>query len=174
MPSIFKRMMKESICGGDCHHEQESFDLSAERSLLLAPSFGGITLLHAIKNGVDLKHISFIATPSISEDIVSQFEQRINASPATGEYFQKKVEKKFGVTFKSISASEAIKEIDLSSLYLVHDEQDKDVSIEHAKLMKENYPEAKTYFTTGLGHTRILRDETVVNELIKRIDQFRN
>jgi pimeloyl-ACP methyl ester carboxylesterase len=136
-------------------------------------SFGGITLLHAIKKGVKIDHIAFIATPSISEDIVKQFEGRINASPATGEYFQKRVLKKYGVSFKSISASEAIKEVDLKSLYLVHDDQDKDVGIEHAHLMQERFPAAKTLYTSGLGHTRILRDEGVAKQLIDRIDQFR-
>jgi predicted alpha/beta-fold hydrolase len=137
-------------------------------------SFGGITLLHAVKNGVKLNDICFIATPAISEDIVRQFEQRINASPATGEYFQNKVLKKYGVTFKSISASEAIKEVKINSLFLIHDDQDKDVSIEHANLMKEKFPEAKTLFTSGLGHTRILRDDEVVRQLVAQIDQFRN
>ena len=137
-------------------------------------SFGGITLLHAIKGGVGLKNICFIATPSIADDIIKQFEQRINASPATGEYFQKKIKKKYGITFKSISASEAIKEVNINSLLLIHDDQDKDVGIDHAHLMKERYPGAKTIFTSGLGHTRILRDETVAKLLIDRIDEFRN
>lgn len=137
-------------------------------------SFGGITILHAIKKGVKIDDIAFIATPTIADDIVEQFQQRINASPATGEYFKQKVLKKYGVTFKSISASEAIKEVELNSLYLVHDDQDKDVNISHARLMVERFPKAATHFTSGLGHTRILRDEDVVDKLISRIDQFRD
>lgn len=137
-------------------------------------SFGGITIVHSIKKGVNINNIAFIATPTISEDIVHQFEQRINASPATGEYFRKKVFKKYGVTFKSISASEAIKEVNINSLYLVHDDLDKEVNISHAQLMKERYPKAETHFTSGLGHTRILRNEDVVNKLVSRIDVFRN
>lgn len=137
-------------------------------------SFGGITLLHALKNGAKLDHLAFISTPSISDEIVRSFESRINASPATGEYFKKKVLKKYGVSFKSISASEAIKEVEIKSLYLIHDEFDKEVSLEHAKLMKERYPAAKTLFTSGLGHTRILRDDDVAKKLIARIDQFRD
>ena len=137
-------------------------------------SFGGITLLHALKNGAKLDHLAFIATPSISDEIVRSFEGRINASPATGAYFKKKVFKKYGVTFKSISASESIKEVSIKSLFLIHDELDKEVGLEHAKLLKERYPAAKTLFTSGLGHTRILRDDHVAEQLIARIDQFRN
>lgn len=136
-------------------------------------SFGGITILRAIKNGVEIDNVAFIATPTISEDIVKQFEQRINASPATGDYFRNKVLKKFGVTFKSISASEAIKELDINSLYLVHDELDKEVNISHAKLMQERFPTAETHYTSGLGHTRILRNDEVVKKLVSRIDFFR-
>ena len=137
-------------------------------------SFGGITLLHALKKGIKIDHLAFVATPSISEDIVSQFEKRINASPGTGKAFLKKIKKRYGVNFNSISAGEAIKEVKLKSLYLVHDDQDKDVGIEHSHLLEERFPAAKTLYTSGLGHTRILRNDDVIQQLIARIDQFRN
>ena len=136
-------------------------------------SFGGITVLHAIKKGVNIKDVAFISTPTIADDIVYQFEQKINASPATGDYFRKKVLKKYGVSFKSISASESINEVKLNGLYIIHDDQDKDVGIEHAELLKERFPRAETLFTTGLGHTRILRNNAVITSLVNKVDQFR-
>lgn len=136
-------------------------------------SFGGITILQAIKKGLDLNDVIFLSTPSIADDIVEQFEEKINASPAVGDYFRKRVIKKYGISFESISAGETIKEIELNSLLLIHDEQDKDVAIDHALLMKKRFPAAETMFTKGLGHTRILRNDEVVAKILHKADQLR-
>ena len=70
-----------------------------------------------------------------------------------------------------MSASEIIKRINPQNLLLVHDENDRDVPIAHARLMKELYPEAQTIFTDGLGHTRILRNDMVINRIIAAADK---
>ena len=134
-------------------------------------SFGGITILNAIERGSQIHNVIMIATPTISSDIVKQFEEKINASPATGERFLKEVSELYGISFEYISASEIIKRIKPKNLMLVHDENDRDVPIAHAELMKELYPEAQTIFTQGLGHTRILRNDEVINRIINTADQ---
>lgn len=136
-------------------------------------SFGGLSIVYAVAEGLDIKNVIFIATPSISEDIVRQFEEKINASPATGAFFLQEVKKRHGVEFKEISASELIKKVSLNSLYLVHDKRDKDVSIDHAYLMQERFPAADTYYSEGLGHTRILRNAEVIDQIVSKIDRFR-
>jgi len=130
-------------------------------------SFGGITILNAIERGTKIDNVILIATPTISGDIIKQFEEKINASPATGESFLKQVSKRYGITFKDMSASEIIKRIKSVNLLLVHDEKDQDVPIAHAKLLKQLNPDALTIFTEGLGHTRILRNDTVINQIIE-------
>jgi pimeloyl-ACP methyl ester carboxylesterase len=136
-------------------------------------SYGGRALIYACSEGLKLKNLIFIATPSISQYIVKQFEEKLNASPATGKYFLKKVFKRHGVEFKDVSASELIQKVEIKRLFLVHDEKDKDVPIEHAQLMEERFPEAKTLYTKGLGHTRILRNDDVIKQVVLKIDQIR-
>jgi len=138
--------------------------------LAIGHSFGGITILNAIEQGLGIDNVAFIATPSLSADIIKQFEEKINGSSATGENFKKEIFRKHGIAFDSISASEMIKKISLKSLLLVHDENDRDVPIEHARVMKDLYPTAKTIYTEGLGHTRILRNEAVLEEIILHIN----
>ena len=137
-------------------------------------SFGGITILNAIERGTQIDNVIMIATPTISSDIVKQFEEKINASPATGDRFLKEVSERYGIAFEYISASEIIKRIKLKNLMLVHDENDRDVPIGHAELMKELFPEAQTIFTQGLGHTRILRNDAVINRIINTVDKCLN
>ena len=129
-------------------------------------SFGGITILNAIERGTEIDNVIMIATPTIAGDIIKQFEEKINASPATGKRFLKEVQTRYGIAFEYMSASEIIKRIKPKNLLLVHDKNDRDVPIAHAELIKELYPQAQTIFTEGLGHTRILRNDGVINRIL--------
>jgi pimeloyl-ACP methyl ester carboxylesterase len=133
----------------------------------LGHSFGGVTILNAIEQGTPIDNVVLIATPTIASDIIKSFEEKINASPATGERFLKEVDRRYGIAFEYMSASEIIKRIELKNLLLVHDENDRDVPIAHSRLMKELYPQAHTIFTEGLGHTRILRNDGVVKQILE-------
>ncbi|MEN8248915.1 MAG: alpha/beta hydrolase [Bacteroidota bacterium] len=132
-------------------------------------SFGGITILNTIRRGLDIEKVGLVATPSIASDIITQFEARINASPATGESFRNEVFKRYGIEFDMISAGEMIKSLSIKCLLLVHDENDRDVPFYHAELMLERCPSARTIFTSGMGHTRILRNDEVIGKMIKII-----
>lgn len=138
-------------------------------SFAIGHSFGGITILNAIKDGLKIDHVGFIATPSIAGDIIKDFEKKINGSPATGLNFRKEILKRYGITFESLAASELIKLISIQSLLLVHDANDRDVPISHAKLMEELFPQAATIYTEGLGHTRILRNDSVISQITNHI-----
>jgi predicted alpha/beta hydrolase family esterase len=140
-------------------------------SVAIGHSFGGITILNAINNGLKINNVVFIATPSIAGDIIKDFEKKINGSPATGINFRKEILKRYGITFESISASELIKLISIESLLLVHDANDRDVPISHAKLLEDLFPQATTIYTEGLGHTRILRNDQVIAQISEHIDR---
>ncbi len=132
-------------------------------------SFGGITILNAIDRGLAIDNVVLIATPTIAGDIIKQFEEKINASPETGKRFLKEILVKYNIAFEYMSASEIIKRIKLNCLLLVHDENDKDVPISHSAIMKERMPAAKTIFTKGLGHTRILRNDEVIEKILQMV-----
>ena len=134
-------------------------------------SFGGVAVLYAIEKGLDLENAILISSPSIGDDIIKQFVSQMNGTSATGEAFKRSIKRKFGFEFNELSASHIIKRINLNSLLLVHDYKDNDVPISHAELLKELFPAAKTIFTTGLGHTRILRDQATVEKIVKYIGE---
>ncbi len=51
---------------------------------------------------------------------------------------------------------------------LIHDKNDKEVSIDESKKIEKNLSKVLKFYTKGLGHRRILRDEKVV----RKIDLF--
>jgi hypothetical protein len=49
---------------------------------------------------------------------------------------------------------------------LVHDDEDKEVNIRQAEALQKLYPSAKLVRTSGLGHTRILKDNIVIQRCV--------
>lgn len=134
---------------------------------IIAHSFGGGAVLFAAMNGLPVRKLINIASPTIGDEIIKTYLTRINGSSATAEYFKSYILKTTGKQFDEFTALYFIRKIrqDLA-LLLIHDEDDGDVHIDHAIELIKAYPKALLFQTRGLGHTRILRDEEVINRCI--------
>ena len=114
-----------------------------------------------------VKKLINIASPTIGDEIINTYLRAINGSRSTGEFFKSYMIEKYGKAFDEYTSSHLIlkvkQEIDL---LLVHDEDDKEVGLEHAHELKRVYPQARLLVTKGLGHTRILKDEKVIGQCV--------
>lgn len=139
---------------------------------LVAHSFGGVTCLYALTKGLPVKTLVNIASPTIADKIIGTFLKAMNGSAKTGEAFKKYVLKKSGKTFDEFSALQFVKKVpsDLN-LLLVHDADDRDVSIDHPRELIKQFPRAELVETTGLGHTRILKDDQVIHRIVTFIER---
>ncbi len=136
---------------------------------VIAHSFGGGVVLLAAMNGLPVKKLINIAAPTIGDEIIDTYLKTINGSPATAEFFKSYVLRKSGKPFDEFTALHFIKRITDLDLLLIHDENDGEVSIRHALEMMKNYPKAALFKTSGLGHTRLLRDEGVIRKCLSFI-----
>ena len=137
---------------------------------IIAHSFGGGAVLYAAMNGLAVKKLINIASPTIGDEIIATYLKTINASHATASFFRTHILKTTGKSFDEFTALHFIKHIDEHlNLLLVHDEEDPEVPISHAIELRKVYPRAVLYRTSGLGHTRILRDEGVIRRCISFI-----
>ena len=136
-------------------------------SAIVAHSFGGIASLYAISDGLPVKTLINIASPTIGDEIIKTYLRAINGSVKTAEAFKQYVLRKSGKKFDYFTALEFIKKVPSDfRLLLVYDEEDKEVIIDHAYALLKIYPKAEFFKTTGLGHTRILRNEEVVSRVV--------
>jgi len=141
---------------------------------LVGHSFGGVAALYSIREGLVVNNLVMISTPTIAEDIVREFLNKINGSPKVGLFFKNYFFKKFGKDFDSFSARALAEDIKDLPILLIHDEEDREVPIQHPLLFQEVKPEAKLIRTKGLGHTRILKDAKVIDETISFINKNNN
>ena len=137
-------------------------------------SFGGVSLLFAIKQGLKLDTVAMISSPTIGEDIMNAFRKKIDASPKTSVALREMVISRFHLDFEEITACELSKTISLKNHLIVHDKNDMEVPYQNAESLKEINASATLILTKGLGHTRILRDDEVINNIIQFIDSSVN
>ncbi len=142
---------------------QTRFDIQA----IVAHSFGGVASLYAIAEGLKVKTLVTIASPTIADEIVKTYLHAIGGSARTGNNFKNYILKKYGKPFEEYASLAFIKKVPSDfNLLLVYDEDDAEVSMKHPEALLELFPKAKLVKTSGLGHTRILRDNPVIGQVV--------
>lgn len=134
---------------------------------IIAHSFGGVASLYAIAEGLPVKTLVNIASPTIADEIINTSLRTIGGSSKTGEAFKKFILRKYGRPFEDFSSLAFIKRVPSDfNILLVHDHEDQEVGIHQPEALVKVFPKAKIYKTTGLGHTRILKDNDVIQEVV--------
>lgn len=137
---------------------------------VITHSFGGAAMLYAAMNGLPVKKLINIASPSVEDEILKTYLRAINGSWPSAERFKKFVLKRTGKRFEEFTGLYAVQRLPHPiDLLMVQDEDDRDVYMLHAIELQKVYPSAKLMKTTGLGHNRILKDEQVIQKIIEFI-----
>ena len=130
-------------------------------------SLGGMTVLNSIKQGLTVKKAIIIGAGDIITDIFNVFVNKIELKqkivPRMKNYFLSK----FGEDVDNYSASLAAKEV-IPTL-IIHDEEDREVPVSCAHNIRRNTEQGELLITKELGHTRILKDDFVIDTIIKFI-----
>lgn len=150
---------------------QETLGLYPEIETMITHSFGGAATMFGIQNGLKMKRLVNIGTPTDADYIVSDFLRRINATAKSGERFKQRVIKNFGNPFEYYSVKETIKHANNTDLLMIHDRLDKEVPVQHSIDLHEDNPHTKLVMTEGLGHMRILRDKEVIAQAIDFVSE---
>jgi pimeloyl-ACP methyl ester carboxylesterase len=139
---------------------------------IIAHSFGGAAVLFAAKNGLPVKKAINIASPVIGDKIIDTYLRAIGGSEKTKHFFKQYILKKYGQPFDAYTVAGFIHQLSQPvEVLLVHDEDDRDVSMEHPLELLRLYPSARLLKTKGLGHTRILKDNQVIEEIVTFIQK---
>ena len=140
--------------------------------VVVAHSFGGVVALMGKSIDLPIKRLINIGSPAIGDEIIKTFLREVNGSWSTAEAFKKYMVKKYNRSFDEFSGEFFIKQLkDDLDLLLVHDDIDKDVPLIHVFRVLELYPKAILFKTVGLGHTRILKDEMVIEFCLEFISR---
>src|SRR6478609_2507827 len=142
--------------------------LPTEPVAAITHSFGGAATLYSIMSGVPITKLINIASPTIADEIINTFLSTINGTKKTGDYFKEHMKKTTGRPFNESSSMYFIQHLSQPlNLLLIHDEEDKDAIIRHSEELIRVFPSARLIRTKGLGHTRILKDDKVIETCLR-------
>lgn len=158
-----------------------------------------ILLVHSLGNGAtctnyylsdektrnQIKGFVGIGVPDKFTDYIRNFGNLVGLDEYTNNLFIDKNSERLGIDVHFFVVSETIKYFNYPCL-IVHDEKDKEVSMEWAinssKFIQERFQKYKIgdkefpclHKTSGLGHRRILRDDGVVDIVVEFISNIKN
>lgn len=133
-------------------------------------SLGGMSVLNAIKQNLQVKKAVIIGSGDIIQDIIDDFIYKLQLKPEYGIKLRNHFETKFGGKMDDYSAYKAAEKIQIPVL-IIHDKEDDDVSIKAAYNIHEHIQGSELVITEGLGHRKILGNDDVIIKIIEFLKQ---
>ena len=127
-------------------------------------SLGGMSVLNAIKQNLQVKKAVIIGSGDIIQDIIDDFICKLQLRPEYGIKLRNHFEAKFGGKMDDYSAYKAAEKTEVPVL-IIHDKDDDDVSVKAAYNIQKHLKQSEIMITEGLGHRKILGDENVIQKI---------
>ncbi len=128
-------------------------------------SFGGVTLLAALKDNNFVKKLIVIGIDCSINNVIYNFVKKLQLKQKVATKIKKHLTTLFKRDIESVSPCETAKNIHIPTLIL-HDTMDVDVDVSNAYKIRQNLGNGELLVTNGLGHRRILRNKNVINRII--------
>ncbi|MEQ8926181.1 MAG: alpha/beta hydrolase [Fulvivirga sp.] len=138
--------------------------------MIVGHSLGGVASFHAALAGISNKLV-LISSPTVGSQILEEFRNKIGASEKMLPYFEDRIITNYGKTFEEYSISHNISRLRNTELLIIHDINDREAPYTNAELVHKLYPLSKMMTTEGNGHTRILKDEHVINAVLSHLKE---
>jgi pimeloyl-ACP methyl ester carboxylesterase len=136
--------------------------------IAIGHSLGGMAIINNISQGLKIRKAITIGSWDKISDIIENFVKFIQLKPAIAVRIEKILIKKFDLNIDQFSASIAGKKVDSETL-VIHDEGDKVVPVSSAHSIRQSLKYGDLLITQGLGHSYILNNKEVIQEIINFI-----
>jgi pimeloyl-ACP methyl ester carboxylesterase len=129
-------------------------------------SLGGMSILNAIKKGLQVNKAVVIGSGNSVINIVNTFVEKIGLPIKVAVLMRNNFEKKYHFEMESFSAYIAAKEVKIPVL-VIHDNDDDDIPVSEAHHLAENLSNKEILITNNLGHRKILGDSSVIGKIVE-------
>jgi pimeloyl-ACP methyl ester carboxylesterase len=136
---------------------------------IIGHSFGAFATAYAIAHNLIVKQFISISSPVDMDFIVDTLCETIGASANTKQRLISKIEDILKTPYENASI-EKNKLLSKVKGMIIHDQNDKLVPFKQAKQLSNMWPNATFVTTTGLGHSRILKDNSVISKIIEYLN----
>ncbi len=129
---------------------------------IVAHSLGGIGVGDALRAGLRVDRLVFLAPMSNPANYVPVFSAIMGLGPRTRARLPGALERPLGRPLSTWDLPALGREISVPPLLLLHDSEDQETRPADSEAIAASWPDAELVVTTGLGHRRIVRDPAVV------------
>jgi pimeloyl-ACP methyl ester carboxylesterase len=110
------------------------------------------------------------STPQREKYMLKSAQKNLYLKDKSARKTQTKIEKQWNIKVDDFTSSYVAKKINIPVL-IVHDTKDGDIPVSCAYKIRQNLKNGSLLITHGLGHTKILRNQEVVNKSVEFIIQ---
>ncbi|MCF8714557.1 alpha/beta hydrolase [Joostella atrarenae] len=133
-------------------------------------SFGSMTLLNTVKNGLQLNAMVLIGSGDKIDDIIYDFTSKLGLKEKIGDIIKTDLDKLAMEDVNNYSASIVAEKVDIPVL-LMHDKNDLDSPLSSSENIHQILKNSQLYVSEGLGHRKILGDQKVIQKLVEFIKE---
>lgn len=128
-------------------------------------SLGSMSILNAIKDGLQVKKAVLIGSGDSVNDIVHDFVLKLKLKSIIATRMRASFEKNNNMEMESFSANVAARKIENTPTLIIHDINDDDVPYTASENIHKYLKGSKLVLTKGLGHRKILGDKDVIDRI---------
>jgi pimeloyl-ACP methyl ester carboxylesterase len=132
--------------------------------IAIGHSLGGMSVLNAIKDGLQVNKAIIIGSGDIVQDILDEFIEKLGLKQEISEHLRDRFENKYQVKMDDFSAYKAAKKVKIPVL-VIHDNDDPEVSAKAGIHIHKQLKNGTLYLTEGLGHRKILGNQNVIKKI---------
>ncbi|MCP2024864.1 pimeloyl-ACP methyl ester carboxylesterase [Flavobacterium sp. HSC-32F16] len=136
--------------------------------IAIGHSLGGMSVLNAIKDRLEVNKAVIIGSGDIVEDILDEFIFKLGLKKEISNNLRNLFEEKYHVKMDDFSAYSAAQKIEIPVL-VIHDNNDPEVPVKAGIHIHENLQNGYLFLTEGLGHRKILGNQNVIKKILEFI-----
>jgi pimeloyl-ACP methyl ester carboxylesterase len=135
---------------------------------IIAHSNGAAATVAALSRGLQVRRVALLAPPTDLEAYLGKVARLLGFGPKVAKGAQTRLEKRYGLPFDALRGTDLARGLAQPSL-IVHDNADRVVPTSEGRALADSWPGARLHVTAGLGHGKILRDDSVIARVVDHL-----
>lgn len=133
-------------------------------------SWGAMALLNSISRGLNIKKAVTLGADDQIIEVLKLFVQKFEVDEKIADIILNGYAKRFKIGIHDYDSTTAAKHIHIPTL-VIHDTTDVFVPVRSAVAIRQTLSNGSLLITNGLGHHKIFKDPTVIERIIKFIQE---
>ncbi len=136
-------------------------------SIIIAHSFGAVASALAVNDGLNIDKLVLFCPPPCPYSIVKRYTRFFKIPNKVAEIMLQDQSKIMQKEWDDISLFSICSNMQFNNALLIYDTEDNEVDISDAKELTLLWKGTKLLTTSGFGHYKILREESVLKQVVK-------